>query len=94
MQRDVRPTAQAGARIEAVSLLNAAGLRRIVENLVTNFTGFVPLGTVLVAMLGVGVADKSGLLSALVRSMVSALKFTPQTLSLQAAMLSGPARKQ
>ena len=67
---DVRPSAAAGARIEAISLLNAEGLRRIVENLVTNFTGFVPLGTVLVALLGVGVADKSGLLSAVVRSLV------------------------
>jgi aminobenzoyl-glutamate transport protein len=67
---DVRPTAGAGARIEAISLLNAEGLRRIVENLVTNFTGFVPLGTVLVALLGVGVADKSGLLSAVVRTLV------------------------
>lgn len=67
---DVRPSSGAGARIEAVSLLNAAGLRRIVENLVTNFTGFVPLGTVLVALLGVGVADKSGLLSAVVRTLV------------------------
>ena len=66
---DVRPSAAAGARIEAISLLNAEGLRRIVENLVTNFTGFVPLGTVLVALLGVGVADKSGLLSAVVRSL-------------------------
>ena len=67
---DVRPTAEDGARIYAISLLNAEGLRRIVENLVTNFTGFVPLGTVLVALLGVGVADKSGLLSAVVRTLV------------------------
>ena len=67
---DVRPSADVGDRIEAVSLLNADGLRRIVENLVTNFTGFVPLGTVLVALLGVGVADKSGLLSAVVRTLV------------------------
>lgn len=56
--------------IAAVSLLNGEGLRRIVENLVTNFTGFVPLGTVLVALLGVGVAEASGLLSALIRGIV------------------------
>ncbi|MBT8048253.1 MAG: AbgT family transporter [Xanthomonadales bacterium] len=67
---DVRPTADEGARIAAVSLLNAEGLRMVVSNLVTNFTNFVPLGTVLVAMLGVGVADRSGLLSALVRTLV------------------------
>jgi hypothetical protein len=63
---DPRP---AGARgrspdgmIEVVSLLNGAGLRQILEQLVDNFVEFVPLGTVLVAMLGVGVAEKSGLL--------------------------------
>src|SRR5690606_20185244 len=54
----------------AVSLLNADGLRRIVENLVSNFVSFVPLGTVLVALLGVGVAEASGLLSAAIRGIV------------------------
>jgi aminobenzoyl-glutamate transport protein len=53
--------------ISAVSLLNGNGLRRIVENMVTNFTGFVPLGTVLVALLGVGVAEHSGLINAAIR---------------------------
>ena len=56
--------------IRAVSLMNGDGLRRIFTGLVDNFTGFAPLGVVLVAMLGVGVAEKSGLLSAAVRSMV------------------------
>jgi len=50
--------------------MNAEGLRRIVEELVTNFTSFVPLGTVLVALLGVGVAEHSGLLSAAIRGIV------------------------
>jgi aminobenzoyl-glutamate transport protein len=56
--------------ITAVSLLNADGVRRIVENLVSNFVNFVPLGTVLVALLGVGVAEASGLLSAGIRGLV------------------------
>lgn len=56
--------------ITAVSLMNADGLRRIVENLVSNFVNFVPLGTVLVALLGVGVAEASGLLSAGIRALV------------------------
>ena len=56
--------------VRAVSLLNAAGLRRIGMELVTNFTGFAPLGTVLVALLGVGVAEKSGLLGAGIRALV------------------------
>lgn len=56
--------------IEVVSLMNAEGLQRIVTNLVTNFTGFAPLGTVLVALLGVAVAEHSGLLATTMRSIV------------------------
>lgn len=59
-----------GAEIHPVSLFNGDGLRRIITTLVTNFTGFVPLGTVLVAMLGVGVAEGSGLLNAALRALV------------------------
>lgn len=56
--------------IEVISLMNAEGLQRIVTGLVTNFTGFAPLGTVLVALLGVSVAEHSGLLSTAMRSLV------------------------
>ncbi|MBI4535667.1 MAG: AbgT family transporter [Ignavibacteriae bacterium] len=59
-----------GKQITPVNLMNGDGLRRIVTSMVTNFTGFVPLGTVLVAMLGVGVAEGSGLLSAGLRALV------------------------
>ena len=71
---DPRPEGAAGRAedglIRAVSLLNPEGMRRIAMNLVTNFTGFAPLGTVLVALLGVGVAERSGLLGALLRALV------------------------
>jgi aminobenzoyl-glutamate transport protein len=60
----------ANGLIEVVSLLNADGLRMIVLNLVRNFVEFAPLGTVLVALLGVGVAERSGWLTAVIRSMV------------------------
>lgn len=67
-----------GGIITSISLMNGEGLRRIVENLVTNFTGFVPLGTVLVALLGVGVAEASGLISAAIRGLVlKAASFRP-----------------
>ena len=56
--------------VRAESLLTVAGLHRILTNLVTNFTGFAPLGTVLVAMLGIAVAEGSGLISALLRAVV------------------------
>lgn len=61
---------EADGMIEVISLMSAEGLQRIVTGLVTNFTSFAPLGTVLVALLGVSVAEHSGMLSALMRSMV------------------------
>src|SRR5688572_31991883 len=56
--------------VRAESLLTLAGLHRILTSLVTNFTGFAPLGTVLVAMLGIAVAEGSGLISAALRAVV------------------------
>ncbi|MBL4865725.1 MAG: AbgT family transporter [Pseudomonadales bacterium] len=56
--------------IQATNLLNGAGLRKIISNAVTNFTHFAPLGSVLVAMLGIGIAEKAGLLSAFLRLLV------------------------
>ncbi len=71
---DPRPEGATGRApdgiIEPVSLMNGEGFRMIVENMVTNFTSFAPLGVVLVALLGVGVAEHSGLISALVRGIV------------------------
>jgi aminobenzoyl-glutamate transport protein len=59
-----------GATVKPVSLLNVAGLHRILTQMVTNFTGFAPLGTVLVALLGIGVAEATGLIGAVLRLMV------------------------
>ena len=56
--------------IKAVNLLSKEGLHMIMTQTVTNFTGFVPLGTVLVAMLGVGIAERSGLISTVLRKIV------------------------
>lgn len=79
---DPRPEGAAGRApdgiIKPVSLLNGEGLRMIVENLVRNFTSFAPLGVVLVALLGVGVAEHSGLISACIRGIVlKAASFKP-----------------
>jgi aminobenzoyl-glutamate transport protein len=59
-----------GDTIRPVSLLTVEGLHRILTSLVTNFTSFAPLGTVLVAMIGIGVAEVSGLIGALMRLLV------------------------
>jgi aminobenzoyl-glutamate transport protein len=67
---DPRDTATGNSVIHAVSLLNGDGIVRILTSLVPNFTNFAPLGTVLVSLLGVGVAEKSGLLEAAVKRIV------------------------
>jgi aminobenzoyl-glutamate transport protein len=59
-----------GAPIRPVSLMTVEGFHRIVTSMVTNFTGFAPLGTVLVAMLGIGIAERSGFIGALLRLLV------------------------
>ncbi len=56
--------------IRAVNLLSTEGLHRILTSLVTNFTSFAPLGTVLVALLGLAVAESSGLIRTSLRLLV------------------------
>jgi aminobenzoyl-glutamate transport protein len=57
--------------VKAVSLLVPEGIAYMFSNVVKNFTSFVALGPVLVAMLGVGVAEKSGYISALMTNTVT-----------------------
>ena len=59
-----------GEAVTPVNLLSAEGLQRIMGSLVTNFTSFAPLGTVLVALIGIGVAEHSGLIGACLRTVV------------------------
>ena len=56
--------------IKAVNLLSQEGIHRILLEMVDNFTGFAPLGIVLVAMLGIGIAEQSGLINAVIRLLV------------------------
>lgn len=59
------------------NLLTGASLADFMSRMVTIFTGFAPLGVVLVAMLGVGVAEHSGYISAGLKRM---LDVTPKAL--------------
>ncbi len=56
--------------IKPVNLLTIEGLHYILTSMVTNFTSFAPLGTVLVALLGIGVAEGSGLMGTALRLVV------------------------
>jgi len=59
-----------GEIIAAVNLLSRDGVQRILTGLVDNFTGFAPLGLVLTAMIGIGVAERSGLFAAVLRGLL------------------------
>lgn len=59
-----------GKEITVVNLVSADGLHRILTNMITNFTGFAPLGTVLVSLLGIGVAEGTGLIGTALRLIV------------------------
>lgn len=61
-----------GETITPVNLISAKGLHLILEKMVVNFTSFAPLGTVLVALLGIGIAEGSGLIGSLLRKIVLA----------------------
>ncbi|MCU4176092.1 AbgT family transporter [Carboxylicivirga sp. N1Y90] len=58
--------------IEVINLMSVDGLRRILTEMVKNFTNFAPMGIVVVAMLGIGLAEKSDLIGALIRKLVLA----------------------
>jgi len=59
-----------GESISAVNLLSKDGLHMILLGMVDNYTGFAPLGIVMVALLGIGIAESSGLISVMIRWMI------------------------
>jgi aminobenzoyl-glutamate transport protein len=59
-----------GETIRTVNLLSKQGLDHIVVNMVHNYTNFAPLGIVMVAIMGIGIAEGSGLIGALIRKLV------------------------
>jgi aminobenzoyl-glutamate transport protein len=69
-----------GQPVAVVSLLTLPGLHRMMTELVSNFTSFAPLGTVLVAMLGIAVAEGSGLIGVALKLVV--LSAPPRALTM------------
>ncbi|MDO8896939.1 MAG: AbgT family transporter, partial [Bacteroidales bacterium] len=59
-----------GDLIRPFNLISIEGLHLILKKMVTNFTEFAPLGVVLVAMLGIGIAEGSGLIGTALRLLV------------------------
>jgi aminobenzoyl-glutamate transport protein len=62
---------------EVVSQLSPTALTAFLGDMVQTFVGFHPLGVVLVALLGVGVADHSGFIRALIKRLLAS---TPRLL--------------
>jgi len=61
---------KAGEMIEVKNLLSGEGIKYIFTEMTANFVGFAPLGVVLVTMLGIGLAEGTGLISAMLRGFV------------------------
>ncbi len=57
--------------VEIESLLDADGIRYLFTSFVPNFMGFTAMGIILIVMIGVGVAERSGLIASLIRKLVA-----------------------
>lgn len=75
-----------GEVLIAKSLLDAENVRQLLTEMPKTLTGFAPLGYVLLVMLGAGVAERVGLLSAAVRVLV---RRTPRALLTPTIILLG-----
>ena len=60
-----------GKMIAVKNLLSVAGIQWILPNIIKNFSGFAPLGSILALMIGAGLAERTGLLQALMNKMAS-----------------------
>jgi aminobenzoyl-glutamate transport protein len=57
--------------VAVVNLLSVPNLRRITQEFVTTYVTFYPIGLVAVMMMGVAIAERAGLIAALMRRLVS-----------------------
>lgn len=60
-----------GKTVTVFNLFSVEGLHMILTKTVSNFTSFAPLGTVLVALLGIGIAEGTGLIGTVLRLIVN-----------------------
>jgi aminobenzoyl-glutamate transport protein len=68
---------RSGEPVQVVNLLTGGSLTAFMSSMVSTFVNFAPLGVVLVAMLGLGVAEHTGFINAGLRAMLSV---TPKAL--------------
>src|SRR5699024_12657607 len=65
------PTRAAHERVTVPTLLSTESLREIVAGATNNFVTFPPLGLVLIVLIGVAVAEQSGLIPAMLRGTIA-----------------------
>ncbi|WP_139827640.1 BCCT family transporter [Nesterenkonia sp. PF2B19] len=78
-----------GEQIAVQSLLTPEGFQRMVTDAVENFVTFPPLGLIITVMLGVAVAEGSGLISAAIRVVVSRVSRRWLTFTVALAGVTG-----
>ncbi len=84
--RTIKPDSPLGQPIKVVDLLTGKALASFLAGMVKTFTDFHPLGVVLVALLGVGVAEHTGFINACLKGL---LQITPRRLLTPMLMLVG-----
>lgn len=62
-----------GETVKVVNLLSYSGIRDIINKMLTNLLGFSPIASVITIMIGIGVAEGTGMLKALLTISVSKL---------------------
>ncbi len=75
-----------GELIGAINLASGTIVRRLLTEMPATFAGFPPLGLVLTVMLGIGVAEKSGLVACALRRFLSG---APRSLLSAAVVFAG-----
>ncbi len=77
---------RSGQALTIQNLLTGSSITEFLSVMVTNFSHFHPVGVVLVAMLGIGVAEHTGFINAAIRSL---LNITPAKLLTPMVILVG-----
>ena len=75
-----------GKQLQIVNMLSPQSLITLMSKMVTNYSGFPPLAMVIVATLGVGIAEGSGYLNIALRKLLS---ITPQKAITPVVILVG-----
>lgn len=60
-----------GETVSGINLLSKEQMQLFLKSILTNFTGFAPLGLVLVTMLGAGLAEKVGMMEVMLKSVTN-----------------------